>query len=127
MRARRCADYVKCVENAGYPVAHGFVHGVFERSRAAGHRNNLGAQYLHSENVRRLAADVFFAHEYTALHAEKRRHCCRGYTMLAGAGFGNDFFLPHAARQKRLPQRIINFVGAGMIEVFPFEINFSAA
>ena len=44
--------------------------------------------------------------------------------MLAGAGFGDDARLAHAAGQKDLAHGVVDFVRAGVKQVFAFEINF---
>ena len=44
-----------------------------------------------------------------------------------GAGLCDQTGLAHLFRQQRLPQYIIDFVGACVIKILPFKINFSAA
>jgi hypothetical protein len=41
--------------------------------------------------------------------------------VLTGPGFGNDPALSHSQRQQRLPERVVDLVGAGVIQVFPLE------
>jgi hypothetical protein len=47
--------------------------------------------------------------------------------MLAGAGFGDDPGLAHAAGQQDLAQAIVDLVAAGMVELVALEIDFRAA
>ena len=45
---------------------------------------------------------------------------------LAGTGFGNDSFFTKAFCQKRLSQRIVDLMGAGVVQVFTFQVDFCA-
>ena len=53
----------------------------------------------------------------------KRGHRGCSHAMLAGAGLGDQMPLAHAAGQQDLAQDIVDLVGAGVVEVFPFEVN----
>ena len=47
--------------------------------------------------------------------------------MLTGTGFGDDPPFAHPHRQQPLAERVVDFVGAGMAEIFTLEINLRAA
>ena len=47
--------------------------------------------------------------------------------MLAGAGFGNHAALAHPQGQQGLPERVVDFVGAGVIQIFALQINLCPA
>ena len=47
--------------------------------------------------------------------------------MLAGAGFGNDAGLAHAAGEEDLADAVVDLVGAGVEEVFALEVDLRAA
>jgi hypothetical protein len=47
--------------------------------------------------------------------------------VLAGAGFGDDAGFTHALGQQSLTDGVIHLVRAGMIQVFPLQINLRAA
>ena len=47
--------------------------------------------------------------------------------MLAGAGLGDDARLAHPQREQRLAERVVDLVGAGVIEVFALEVDVRAA
>ena len=47
--------------------------------------------------------------------------------MLAGAGFGDDALLAHAAGKQDLAHHIVDLVGARVVEFVALEINFRAA
>ena len=41
--------------------------------------------------------------------------------MLSCSGFGDDPALSHPYRQQRLPERVVDLVGAGVVEVFALQ------
>ena len=84
-------------------------------------------EQLHAEHVRRLAADVFFAHVDDAIEAEVGTGGGRRDAMLAGAGFGDHALLAHAQREQRLADRVVDLVGAGVVEVLALEPDLGAA
>ena len=47
--------------------------------------------------------------------------------MLTGAGFSDDPLLAHPFREQDLAECVVDFVGAGVKEVLPFEVDFCAA
>ena len=47
--------------------------------------------------------------------------------MLSGSGFGDDPLLAHALYQQGLAEAVVDFVGAGVEEVFALEIDFCSA
>ena len=47
--------------------------------------------------------------------------------MLTGAGLRDDTGLAHLLGEQALCQRVVNFVGTGMIEILALEINLCAA
>ena len=91
------------------------------------HRPHFGAQELHAEHVGPLAADVFLAHVDDAFEAEAGAGRGGGHAVLAGAGLGDDALLAHAARQQGLAERVVDLVGAGVVEVFALQIDLRPA
>ena len=47
--------------------------------------------------------------------------------MLAGTGFGDDALLAHAPGEQPLAERVVDFVRAGVEEVFALEVDSGAA
>ena len=109
--------------DAAHPIAEGLVHGVAQGPRTAADRPDLRPQQLHAEDIGPLAADVFFAHVDDALQAEVGTGRGGGHAVLPGAGLGDDPPLAHAQRQQGLAQRVVDFVGPGVVEVLALEIN----
>ena len=58
MRSRHRADAVEGVAHVGHPVAQRVVHGVLQRAAARRHRDHLGTQKLHAEDIGLLPLDV---------------------------------------------------------------------
>ena len=50
-----------------------------------------------------------------------------GDAVLAGAGFGDHALLAHPQREQRLAERVVDLVGAGVVEVFALEPDLRAA
>ena len=127
MRARDRADAIERVGDIGDPVAQRLVHRVLERPRAGLHRAHLGAERLHAQHVRLLAADVDRAHEHHALEAELGAQRRGRDAMHAGAGLGDDARLAHALGQHDLAEHVVHLVRAGVIEVLALEVDLGAA
>ncbi len=51
----------------------------------------------------------------------------RGDAMLPGAGFRDHTALAHSHRQQGLAERIVDLVGAGVVQVFSLQVNLGAA
>ena len=108
------------------PCTHGFVNGVFEGCRAAGHRHHFGTEQTHAVNVQGLANGVFFAHVHDAFHAHECRGGGGGHAMLTGAGLSNEAGLAHFFGEQRLTEGIVDFVRAGVVEVLALEVDLGA-
>src|SRR5690606_902194 len=67
------------------------------------------------------------AHVDHALQAEARGDGGAGHAMLAGAGFGDDPGLAHAAGEQRLADGVVDLVRAGVVQVLALEQDPGAA
>ena len=85
--------------DVGHPVADSFVNGVLKGARPRPYGTHFGAQQLHSEDVQRLAADIFFAHVDDALQSQHCAHSGGSDAVLAGARFGHYAWLTHSLHQ----------------------------
>ena len=95
--------------------------------RAAADGPHFRAEQLHAEDVRRLPANVLLAHIDDAIEAEMGTGGRRGHAVLAGAGLGDHAPLAHAQRQQRLAERVVDFVSAGVVQVFALELDLRPA
>src|SRR5205085_4013832 len=127
MRPGDRADDVEGALDVRHPVAHGFVERVLQGLRAGLDRPALGAEYAHAVHVRRLAAHVLHAHVDDAFHAVARGDRGGGDAMHAGARFGDDTALPHAAREERLADGVVDLVRAGVVQVFALDVDLGTA
>ncbi len=99
----------------------------FNVRAAVAHRLHLRAQQAHAEYVEPLPAHILFAHVHHALQAEERAYRGRGHTVLPRAGLGDDAFFAHAPRQQRLTQAVVDFVRAGVQQIFALQPDARAA
>ncbi len=123
VRPHRRAQHVVGRLDVGDPVAHRLVDRVLERGRAAGHGAHLGARARACAGRWALALDVLGAHVHDARQVEQGAGGGRGDAVLAGAGLGDDPGLAQAPGQQRLPQRVVDLVGAGVGEVLALEVQ----
>ena len=89
--------------------------------------NDLRPQHFHAKNVRFLPFRVLFSHIDAALHTEQSRPRRRRDAVLSRAGFGDDPFFAHMARQQNLPHDVVDFMRARMTQIFAFQIDFRPA
>ncbi|OQC43650.1 MAG: hypothetical protein BWX60_00943 [Candidatus Marinimicrobia bacterium ADurb.Bin030] len=88
-------------------------------------RTDFGPQKLHTSHIGILALNIFRSHVNATFQTGSRRHGRNGNAMLTGASLGDDALLMHCLRQKNLPNGIVDFMSAGMIQILTFQINFS--
>ena len=127
MRAECAAEEVVGGADVGDPVAHGLADGVFEGLRAGGDAAHFSAEQAHAQHIQLLARHVHFAHVDDALKAEQGADGGGGHAVLAGAGFGDDALFAHALGEQALAEGVVDFVCAGVEQVFALEIDFCAA
>lgn len=127
MGAGHGTDDVEGVIHVGHPVTHGFVERILEGLGAGLHGHHGGTQQLHSVDVGALAFHVLGTHVDDAFQAVARADGGRGYAMLAGTGLGNDAGLAHALGEHGLADHVIDFVRAGVVQVFALEVDLRAS
>jgi hypothetical protein len=126
MRPQHAAEQVIRVGDVGHPVTHGLVDRVLQRPRSGAHLDDFGAEQPHAEHVERLPRHVVRAHVDMALESSSA-HTVAVATPCWPA--------PVSATMRRLPTRgeqraaegVVDFVRAGVREVFPFEHDARAA
>ena len=126
VRPRRRADDVEGVADVRDPVAHGLVHGLFQRRATVGDGPHLGPQQLHAEHIGGLTLDVGGAHIDDAGQAEAGADGGGRHPVLAGAGLGDDAGLAHAAGQQDLAHAVVDLVRAGVIQLIALEPDVGA-
>ncbi len=84
---------------------------------------NLRAQHAHARNIERLTRHVFRAHVDDAFEAKMRGNSGGCDAVLAGAGLCNDARFAHSYGEQALADSVIDFVRAGVEQVFALEID----
>ena len=126
MRPGHGADNIERIVHVAYPVPHGFIHGILESLRTGSDFFNHGSQQFHPEYVHGLAPYIFGAHIDDTLEAKPGGNRGSGHAVLACAGFSNDAGFPHPLRQQGLAHRVIDLMGAGMIQVLALQVDLGA-
>src|SRR5579859_3640083 len=103
------------------PIAQCLVCRVFQGARARRHGYHLRAHQLHPIHIEPLAPRVFLAHVDDAVEAEARAHRGSRDAMLTGARLRDDPALLHSLREEDLSQRVVDLVGAGVVQVFALQ------
>src|SRR6056297_1592074 len=118
----------QAVEGFGmfYEVAQGSIHRIGQGLGTLGSRNYLCTEKFHTAYIGSLAFDIDGTHEDLTLDTEKSCGGCGGNTVLTSSRFGNHLFGSHAFGQKELSDRIVDLMGPGMIQIFPFEVDLAA-
>ena len=126
MRAHNAAQNIVGILNAFGPYAQRFVYCILQGTGAAAYRHNLRTQKLHAEHVERLTLAVLLAHVNNAFHVHQRRCGSSRNTVLACAGFSDNALFAHLLRQQNLSQYVVDFVGAGVVQILALQINLAA-
>ena len=121
MWAQHRAEQVVGVIDVRHPVAHRLVDRILQRAASSIDSRDRRPQQVHTKHVEGLSAHVFGPHVDDALQTEQRARRRRRDPMLTSARFRDDSGLAHPDRQQGLAQRVVDLVGPGMREVFPFE------
>ncbi len=125
--ARHRSDAVERVTDIGDPVAQRVVHRVLQRASTRGDGDDFGAQKPHAEDIGCLSFDIVRAHVDHAFQAKLGTDRCRRYTVLSGAGLGDDAGLAHTARENDLPQNVVDLVRASMVQLVALHVDLGAA
>ncbi len=127
MRPGHGADDVESVFYIRHPIAQGFVECVFQGAAARFDRHHSGTQQFHAVDIRALAFHVFAAHVHHTLQTIAGTNGGGGNAVLSGTGFSDHARLAHAFGQHGLADGVVDFVGAGVVEVFALQVDLSAA
>ncbi len=123
MRPAGRAEHVVRRVHARHPVAERLVDRVFEGARAVFHRHHSRAELFHPENIGPLPRHVLLAHIDRAGEAEAGGHRRRSHAVLARAGLSDDPLFAHPPDQQPLAHDVVGLVRAGVVEVFPLDVN----
>ena len=127
MRADDRAEAVVRRLDRAHPIAEGLVGGVAQGARAAADRPHFGAEQFHAEDVGPLPADVFLAHVDHAFQPERAQAVAVATPCCPAPVSAITRALAHAPGQERLAERVVDLVGAGVVEVFAFQVDLGPA
>ncbi len=108
------------------PVADRLARCLLERLRAELDGAHLGTEKPHALDIRMLATHVLGTHVDDALEPEARAHRCGRDTVLSRSRLGDDAPLAEARRKQDLPQRVVDLVRAGVVQVLALEHDAAA-
>ena len=126
MRADCRSDNIVRVGRMTAPVADRLVGRIFQRHIAGSNGDDRRAQHLHLLHVCMLAFHIRLTHIDDTFHIHQRRDGSGRHAMLPGSRLGDDTGFPHPACQQDLPDRVVDLMSAGMVQVFTFQINLAA-
>ena len=109
------------------PFPHCLGNRVLQCGGSGFDRNHPGSQQTHFIYIESLAPGIFLAHIDYTFHSHQRRRGSCSHSVLAGPGFRNKSCFPHFLGQKRLAQYIVDLMGAGVVQIFSFQINLCSA
>ena len=109
--------------NVGHPITKRLIDGILQSLGARIYPSDLTAEQTHAIDIRLLTAHIFNAHVNDALETQQSTGGCGRHPMLTSACFGNDALLTQALSNQSLANRIVDFVGTGVIEVFALKPN----
>jgi len=127
MRAIGGAENVMGAADVRDPIAHRFVDGFLQSPLAGFDRDDFRSQHFHAKNVEALPFAIDRPHVNNAFEAEHRRDGSGRDAVLAGASFGDDAGFAHAFGEQDLADAVVDFMRAGVEQVFALEINLCAA
>src|SRR5689334_11337342 len=127
MWTKRAAEQVVGIGNIRDPIAQRFVDRILQCARTGIHFAHFSTEQLHAKDVQLLASHVFGAHVDHAIETEERADSRSRNAVLARAGFRDDALLVHATRQQHLADRVVDFVRAGVKQIFAFQVDGCAA
>jgi hypothetical protein len=117
------ADHVVGRLDVRDPVADRLARRLLERLRAELDGHDRGAHQVHALDVRSLAPHVLGAHEDDALEPEARARGRGRDAVLARTGLGDDPRLAEPPGQHHLPERVVDLVRAGVVEILPLQVE----
>src|SRR6266550_5474880 len=123
MRAENGAEEIVRGTDVGNPIPHGLVDGILERAAAGIDADDLRAEHAYARDVEGLARHVFRAHVDDALEAEMRGDGGGSDAVLARASFRDNARLAHLHGQQALADGVIDFMRAGVEQIFALQIN----
>ncbi|OXR39626.1 hypothetical protein B7C42_08306 [Nocardia cerradoensis] len=104
-----------------HPISHGLGHRGFQAAIAGTNGAHIRPEQAHPHDVALLPGHIVGAH---VDHTRQSEHGADGRhrdAVLPCPGFGDDAGLAHPHGQQRLPERVVDLVGAGVRHILALE------
>ena len=85
------------------------------------------AEQFHAVHIECLSLCVKSSHVHIAFHSEESGRCRGCNAVLAGPGLRNKPCFSHSFREEGLTEDIVDFVGARVVQILPFEVHSGTA
>ena len=109
--------------HGGHPVAHGLVHGILQSAGAGRDGVDLSAQQLHPGDIEGLPSRVDLSHIDAAFKPQQGGGRGGRNPMLTGTGLRDHPPFAHPPGQQRLPEHVVDLVGASVVEILALEVD----
>src|SRR3989344_9083064 len=110
----------------GSPVPKRIVDSILQCFSACRNRIYSSSQQLHAKDIELLAFHIHSSHINFTCQSEFGSCSSSCNAMLASACLSNYSFLAHIPRKQCLAQSIIYLMGAGVRQIFPLKVYFTA-
>ncbi len=98
MRSVGGTQEVVRVPNIGNPISHRLIDRFFQCSLSDSNGHHRCTEKLHPSDIQRLSLHVYLSHIDDAFETEASRHGRGRYSMLPGAGLGDQSLFAHSDR-----------------------------
>ena len=126
MRPNHRAEQIISIQRVRDPVAQRLIDRSAQRAIATLDRHDACSEQPHTPHVGRLTLHVDGTHVHGARQPETRARRSGCDPVLPGASLGDDASGSQASRKQRLADGVVDFVRAGVRQIFPLQPDIDA-